>query len=213
MDCREIEDVSVLLLSTMGAVMKLGVADDCIDGDPECVGWAVPVINSLLKPSTSRDCLAAPDPALSGAVRLDVYSRGSAVILEEGSIVAMVFENGLGGIVLGVDAGGCPVTADDLPGSVMPSSSLSMSPAPSKLLSNTSSKLLSSTSSGKVPGRVGGGVPSRSGRSLCWKASLPSWWTAGCGGDAVGDSMRTDFFVLAAGGDETRTKILLFLIL
>ena len=68
-DCREIEDVSVLLLlsKTVGAAAVEGVA---VCG-AELDGLEMPVMRSRLKPSTSRFALGAPFVGFSAAGRPD----------------------------------------------------------------------------------------------------------------------------------------------
>lgn len=70
MDCRDIDDVSVLLLlSKTGGLMGFGVAATCDGGRPELRGLDIPVISRFLKPSTSSDAFVDPGVVFSVAVR------------------------------------------------------------------------------------------------------------------------------------------------
>jgi hypothetical protein len=87
-DCRDIEDVSVLsLLSTLiPAILGFwGTANA-----PEPDGFALPVMRSLVNASTSIDALYAPWCVFSGVDRSNGASRYGAGFTE-GSIVASVF--------------------------------------------------------------------------------------------------------------------------
>lgn len=68
MDCREMDDVSVLLLSKTEALMGLG-AVAAGGGGPELRGLDIPVMSRFLKPSTSSDAFVEAGAALSVAVR------------------------------------------------------------------------------------------------------------------------------------------------
>lgn len=69
-DCRDMEEVSVLLLSKVarGRLDGFEAGADC-RGGPELRGLAIPCINRFLKPSTFRDCRLPPDIDLSVAIR------------------------------------------------------------------------------------------------------------------------------------------------
>jgi len=91
-DCRDIDDVSVLLLlsnwTPLGMLGRGVIFGDC----PDWRGPGFPVMSRFLKLSTSRDALLLPDAALSAAV------RSSPLPLSCGSIDANVFEKGFAGI-------------------------------------------------------------------------------------------------------------------
>jgi hypothetical protein len=94
-DCRDIDDVSVLLL--LSNWMPLGMLERgvvCVGG-PDWRGFALPVKSRFLKLSTSRDALLLPGAALSAAV------RSSTAPLSCGSIDASVLAKGFAGIPAG----------------------------------------------------------------------------------------------------------------
>jgi len=93
-DCRDTEDVSVLLLSNVGKLLGFGPGGGA-ECEPEWDGWALPVKRSLLKPSTSSDARAFPVRLVSAVGRLEVYSLGSLTDFGERPVVDGVFANGL----------------------------------------------------------------------------------------------------------------------
>lgn len=91
-DCRDIDEVSVLLLlSNCGPLGIFNCAVACAGGP----GGRLPVSSIFLKLSTSKDALLLPNPGLSAGVR---SSLGSFCC---GSIDANVRENGFAGTPLG----------------------------------------------------------------------------------------------------------------
>jgi hypothetical protein len=87
----------------------------------------------------------------------------------------------------------------------VPYTSSSVSP-----LLNCSAEAWSSTVYGNAVGDL------RGGESTCLpifglrKSESSTFWNTGCGGEDVGDSMRTDFFVFAGLGGVTFPTVLLF---
>lgn len=109
MDCRDIDEVSVLLLlSKREALMGFGAMAGAVCGNvPETGGLCIPVIRSLLKLSTSRDGFVVPGAVFSAAGRSLFCPAGrpnSALPFSCDSIVANVLENGLTGAPLGDSA-------------------------------------------------------------------------------------------------------------
>ena len=67
MDCRETEEVSVLLLSKAEAATGLGAVTVRSDTWLELIGLEMPVISIFANPSTSRLCLSVSVPAFFSA--------------------------------------------------------------------------------------------------------------------------------------------------
>lgn len=94
-DCREIDEVSVLLL-----VSNCAPASGCdtlvgCGGGPDGRGVGFPVMSRFLKLSTSKDALLLPN------IGLPVFVRSSSFSLSCGSSDASVLENGFAGTLLG----------------------------------------------------------------------------------------------------------------
>lgn len=94
-DCRDIDEVSVLLLlsncAPLGTLLCAATCVEWLDGRSP----GLPVSSRFLKLSTSSEALLLPRPGRSAA------GRGSPVSLSCGSIVANVRENGLAGTPAG----------------------------------------------------------------------------------------------------------------
>jgi hypothetical protein len=70
MDCRETDEVSVLLLSITGRPCVFAASAACgRGGGPELRGLVIPVISMFLKLSTSKDGFVALGGPLSAAAR------------------------------------------------------------------------------------------------------------------------------------------------
>jgi hypothetical protein len=157
-DCREIDEVSVLLLlSTIAATAGGG---DWTGGlELVGAGAALPVINNLLNASTSKDALAFPGGAFSGTAR----SRFTSFGCENetclcGSMFARVRWKGFGGAPAGEVIGSIGPEFRLVFASTTASSSSESSTCSSKALSNGSF----STSPGEStesPDIEGGGDP------------------------------------------------------
>jgi hypothetical protein len=94
-DCREVEEVSVLLLvSNCAPATGCDVLVNC-GGGPDGRGVGFPVMSRFLKLSTSRDALLLPN------IGLPVFVRSSSLSRSCGSSEASVLENGFAGTLLG----------------------------------------------------------------------------------------------------------------
>jgi hypothetical protein len=199
-DCRDIDDVSVLLLlSNWGALRGLGTA--AIDfGSPDWRGPGLPVMSRVLKLSTSNDALLLPRAGLSAAV------RSAALSLSCGSIEASVLANGFAGIPPG-DIEDCGAWYLDLKPVDM---SVVAVPFPCPALWTFNCPTNKSVLGKLAEVMAGDGftcsllfdrwISGGCGESC---ASLAS----GCGIKVVFDSMRTCFFVLSGAAMELSSPV------
>lgn len=172
MDCRDTDEVSVLLpLSKMAGVELGGFEEGAFwGGGPELRGLLIPCISRFLKPSTFKDCRLTPGAGLSVAVR----SFGCPAISPPfscGSMVASVRENGFAGAPLGE----CPDAEGSKFFHVLPSISRSFGSLPVGSCGYRSSKL-----SVKAGDGSGAGEPAR--RPRVNKSPYGSSFTSGKAG-------------------------------
>ena len=188
-DCRDTEDVSVLLLlSNCVPLAPVGCA-----GRPEGRGVGLPVRSRFLKLSTSKDALLLPGGDLCALVRSSVPPSLSC-----DSNDASVFANGFGGTLLG-DRAAWGLSYNDLELGNMSAVARASFPTTCAFASPAVIELLAK------PAGVAGGGGLASGpwvdRLAMSSFSVTSWSPkSGCGGMVVvGDTMRTDFFVFCGG--------------
>ena len=189
-DCRDTDEVSVLLLLSNGVPPALvGCA-----GGPEGRGVGLPVKSRFLKLSTSRDALLFAGEGLCVLVRSLATPSVSC-----DSSDASVFANGFGGTLSGDGAAWGPPYSNDLElGSVLDIAMASL-PTTCAFASRAVIELLA-----KPAGVTGGGGLERGAwvdrlamSSFSVTSSSPK---SGCGGMVVvGEAMRTDFFVFGGG--------------
>lgn len=191
-DCRETEDVSVLLLvSNCAPATGCDALVDCCGG-PDGRGVAFPVRSRFLKLSTSKEALLLP------SIGLPVFVRSSSLSLSWGSNEASVLENGFAGTLPGdciasdspkVDLGFGDASAIAM--ASFPTTWALASPAVTELLT-------------KPAGVTGGG--GLAGRPWLDRRAMSSFKVAsesskmGGGIVVVGERMRTDFLVLPVDG-------------
>lgn len=205
-DCRDTEELSVLLLSNCVLLVECEALPGRADW-PEARGVGIPVMSRFLKLSTSSEALLLPGVGLCAFVRSSVPLSPC-----RGSNDASVFENGFTGALPGIGAPCDPLKYVLVLGNA-PAVTRASFPITCALASPAVIEWLVKPAGFTGGGGLAGRPPwlARRAMSSLSVTLLSSSKLGGGGMVVVGETMRTDFFVFvgAAASSSTVRKLLL----